>query len=80
MDYIKFLSPVPDAFTVTSGTTWSGVDENYMIDEIWNVWSGPEEGFPEQEITSYLCITNPLVNGHMSEEEIFDYTTYSGGE
>ena len=79
MDYIKFLSEVPNAFTVTSGTTWSGVDESYMIDD-WNVWSGPEEGFPEQEITSYLCISNPLENERMTEEEITDYTTYSGGE
>ena len=80
MDYIKFLSTVPNAFTVTSGTTWSGVDESYMIDGLWNVWTGNENGFPEQEITSYLCISNPLENSRMTDEEITDYTTYSGGE
>ena len=79
MDYIKFLSAVPDAFTVTSGTTWSGVDENYMIDD-WNVWSGTDSEFPEQEITSYLCVSNPLENIRMTSEEIGDYTTYLGGE
>jgi hypothetical protein len=79
MEYIKFYSVVPNAFTVTSGTTWSGVDEDYMIDD-WNVWSGTEETFPLQEIVSYLCIQNPLPTNGMTEQEIEDYTTYSGGE
>ena len=77
MDYIKFISTVQDAFTTTSGTTWSGVDEDYMIDGLWNVWTGNEGGFPEQEIVSYLCTSHPLVHMFMTEEEI---TTYSGGE
>ncbi len=33
MDYVKFISAVPNAFTVTSGTTWSGVDESYLLSE-----------------------------------------------
>ena len=79
MDYVKFISTVVDAFTVTSGTVFSGVDPDYMIDDTYHVWSGPEGGFPLQEITSYLCTANPLVHDHMTPEEINDYTTYSGG-
>ena len=78
MDYVKFISTIADAFTVTSGTVFSGVDPDYMIDE-YNVWSGPDNSFPLQQIESYLCTVNPLVYGFMTPEEINDYTTYSGG-
>jgi len=77
MDYIKFLSTVPGAFTtVASGTPYEGVDPDYMIDD-WNVWVGSEGTFPLEELSSHLCITNPLVHNFMTAEEI---TTYSGGE
>jgi hypothetical protein len=76
MDYIKFLSTVPDAFTTVSGTPFEGVDTDYMIDG-WNVWTGDEGTFPLEELTSYLCISNALENVFMTDEEI---TTYSGGE
>jgi len=79
MEYIKFYSTVPNAFTVTSGTAWHGVDENYMIDG-WNVWAGAPGYFPIDNITIYLCVPDPLLMDLMSEEEINDYTTYLGGE
>jgi hypothetical protein len=78
MDYIKFISPVPDAFTVTSGTVWSGVAADYLIDDTWNVWSGSESEFPKEGLSSYLCISNPLEHEFMTEEEIADYTTLGG--
>lgn len=79
MDYVKFLPTEEGEFPVISGSIWSGIDENYMIDD-WRVWSGAEGDFPEQEISSFLCSTEPLDHMFMSEEEINDYTTYSGGE
>jgi hypothetical protein len=65
MKYIKFFVPK----TITTPITVSGVDQNYRINEDWAVWSGEGVAFPEIEITSFMCVTQPLIYHDLSQEE-----------
>jgi hypothetical protein len=75
MEYIKFKYR-----GTTIPPTYSGVDPEYVISNSYFVWTGASGTvFPEQALTSRLCLRGMINWDYMSPDEINDYNTYLEG-